>query len=162
MAKNPKLISGEYPSAPRVAVGAVVFHQGKVLLVKRGKPPSEGHWAIPGGSVKLGESLQEAAEREIKEETGVTIKAHDPAYTFDVVEKDATGKVRFHYVIIDLWAHYLAGQPFAGDDAHGARWVSPRDLARMSVSPQTRELLKTYPTFTPPPGAIAGGEDQDG
>jgi 4-nitrophenyl phosphatase len=132
----------EYPDRPRVAVGAVVIHEGRVLLVKRGKPPSEGLWAIPGGSVEIGETLQTAAEREIMEETGIRIKAGDPVYTFDAIQRDGDGRIRFHYVIVDLLADYIEGEPKAGDDALDVRWVHPSDLDRMSVSRKTIELLR--------------------
>jgi ADP-ribose pyrophosphatase len=122
-------------------VGAVVFQEGAVLLVQRGQPPAEGSWAIPGGSVLIGETLRQAAEREILEETGVVIRAADPIYTFDVVERDAEGRVRFHYVIVDLAAEYVAGTPRAASDALDARWVSPADLQRLKVSPSTLKLL---------------------
>ena len=72
----------EYPDKPQVAVGAIVINDGRVLLVKRSQPPSKGLWAIPGGRVELGETLKQAAEREIIEETGLTIRAGDPVYTF--------------------------------------------------------------------------------
>jgi len=71
--------STQYPERPRVAVGAVVFKGGDVLLVQRGQPPAEGTWAIPGGSVRIGETLPQAAEREILEETGVIIRATEPS-----------------------------------------------------------------------------------
>jgi 8-oxo-dGTP diphosphatase len=133
--------SNAFPDKPRVAVGAVVIHCGKVLLVQRGQPPAEGLWAIPGGSVELGETLQAAAEREIKEETGIVIQARDPIYTFDMIEKDAKGRIRFHYVIVDLQAEYVSGQLQAGTDAQQARWITPAELESLQVSPKTKALL---------------------
>lgn len=135
-------VLNDYPSNPRVAVGAVVFKNNRVLLVRRGQPPSEDLWAIPGGSVEIGETLQEAAEREILEETGITIRAGEPVYTFDAIERDDTGKIRFHYVIIDLGADYISGDPKAGDDALEARWVTEQEVNELHVSPPTLRLLK--------------------
>lgn len=132
-----------YPDAPRAAVGAIVFKGNEVLLVRRANPPSQGVWAIPGGSVKLGESLQQAAEREIFEETGVRIRAGTPVFTFDYIDRDNTGRVKFHYVIIDMLAEYLSGKPQPGDDAADARWVSPRAIRTLKVSAMTLKLLKT-------------------
>jgi ADP-ribose pyrophosphatase len=122
-------------------VGAVVFKEGAVLLVKRGHPPARGVWAIPGGSVRLGETLPEAAERELLEETGVVIRAGDPVLVFDVIERDRGGAVRFHYVIVDLSAEYVCGDPRPGDDAADARWVSADELTDLDVNPATRRLL---------------------
>ena len=141
--------ASEYPDVPRVAVGAIVFKEGRVLLVKRGQPPSQDQWAIPGGRVELGETLQAAAEREIKEETGLTIRAGDPAYIFDAIQRDDAGRVRFHYVIVDLLADYLAGEPRPGDDAREARWVAPQDLADLPVSQTTLDVLKNVLHFSP-------------
>jgi 8-oxo-dGTP diphosphatase len=132
-----------YPHCPLVAVGAIVFKDNCVLLVRRGQAPSEGVWAIPGGSVEIGETLQEAAEREIFEETGIRIRAGKPIYTFDVIDRDADGKIRFHYVIVDLAADYVSGQPAGGDDAAEARWVSTQQISELEVSPPTLRLLKT-------------------
>jgi ADP-ribose pyrophosphatase len=125
-----------------VAVGAVVFNHDRVLLVRRGQPPSEDLWAIPGGSVEIGETLQEAAEREILEETGITIRAGDPVYTFDAIVRDDSGKIRFHYVIVDLGADYVTGNPNAGDDAVEARWVTVQEMNELQVSSPTLKLLK--------------------
>jgi ADP-ribose pyrophosphatase len=135
--------TNDYPGHPRVAVGAVVFKDGCVLLVRRGQPPAEDFWAIPGGSVEIGEALQEAAEREILEETGIHIRASKPIYTFDVIDRDADGKVRFHYVIVDLAADYVGGEPKPGDDALEARWVSADEINDLKVSAPTLKLLKT-------------------
>jgi ADP-ribose pyrophosphatase len=131
-----------YPEHPRAAVGAVVFKDDKVLLVRRGRPPAMGQWAIPGGNVKLGETLQEAAEREILEETGIVIRARDPIYTFDAIVRDADGAVQFHYVIIDLAADYIEGTPRPGDDADEVRWLDAQALDTLPVSPPTLKLLK--------------------
>lgn len=122
-------------------MGAVVFNEDKVLLVLRGKPPAEKQWSIPGGCVELGETLQEAAEREITEETGIVIQAKKPIYTFDVIERDEDGRIRFHYVIVDLAADYVSGELKAGDDAVDVSWVSRKDLNNRNVSNATRKLL---------------------
>ena len=139
--KKQTATSGKYPDAPRPAVGAVVFKDDAVLLVQRGNSPSRGMWAIPGGSVRLGETLQAAAEREILEETGVVIRAGDPVLVFEAIEKDHRGAVEYHYVIVDLAADYVSGEPCAGDDAADARWIREDGLARLPVNPATRCLL---------------------
>ena len=136
------MIENSYPDKPNVAVGAVVFKEERVLLVRRGQPPSKDLWAIPGGSVEIGETLQQAAEREILEETGITIRAEEPVFTFDVIDRDRAGKIRFHYVIVDLAAVYVAGDPKAGDDAAEARWVTAREIDELPVSAPTVKLLK--------------------
>jgi ADP-ribose pyrophosphatase len=125
-----------------VAVGAIVFRDNRVLLVRRGKAPARNLWAIPGGSVEIGETLQQAAEREIREETGLIVRARDPVFTFDVIERDPDGGVRFHYVVVDLLADYVDGTPRPAGDAIDARWVSAGELGRLSVSRATRDLLR--------------------
>ena len=137
---NPQTTS--YPQSPKVAVGAVVFKDQRVLLVQRGKPPAAGFWAIPGGSVQLGERLQEAAEREIFEEAGIVIKAGEPVFTFDLVERDDQQRVKFHYLIVDVKAEYVSGELQSGDDAVDARWVSAEELKSMQVSSLTVKMLK--------------------
>jgi 8-oxo-dGTP diphosphatase len=138
-----KIISGAYPDLPRVAVGAVVFKDNKVLLIRRAKPPAKGLWAIPGGSVNLGETLQQAAERETLEETNLTIQATKPVFTFEVIEKDDNNQVRFHYVIIDLVADYISGIPLPGDDADEVRWVSSKELKNLDINPRTLKVLNS-------------------
>jgi len=138
-----KTTSRSYPDLPRVAVGAVVLKDNRVLLVRRAKPPAQGLWAIPGGSVELGETLQQAAEREILEETGITIQAKKPVYTFDLIEKDENNRIRFHYVIVDLMADYISGKPLPGDDADEVRWVSSEELKNLDVNPRTLTVLNS-------------------
>ena len=138
----------EYPDRPVVGVGAVVMKDGKVLLVKRGVDPNKGVWAIPGGSLKLGETLQEGAEREIMEETGVTIKAGAPVYSFDFFERDGYGRVRFHYVIVDMIADYISGEVQGADDALEARWVSHGELKDMDVSRNALKIIDYLKIFS--------------
>lgn len=140
--------SNNLPATPQVGVGAVVFRNGAVLLVQRRNPPCSNEWAIPGGKVHLGETLQQAAEREILEETGIRIKAGEPVYAFDLIERDANGDVQWHYAIIDLQAEYLGGEVHAGDDAAAAAWVHPKDLAQIALNATTRKLLKTRFEFS--------------
>lgn len=134
-----------YPDAPRVAVGAVIIHQNKVLLVLRGKAPAKDKWAIPGGSVKLGETLKTAAEREVLEETGLQIKAGEVIYAFDAIHHDEAGRIQYHYVILDLEAEALdPTQPLIpADDVRDAGWFTLAELdeLKLPVSDTTRALL---------------------
>jgi len=132
----------EYPDYPRVGVGAIVIEKERVLLVRRGIPPSLGLWAIPGGSVEIGETLKEAAEREILEETGVRIEADRPVYSFDFIERDEDGEIRFHYVIVDLMARYAGGEVRAADDAADAKWLTWKEIECLPVSPNTLRVLR--------------------
>ncbi len=134
--------SNEYPDGPRVGVGCVVVKDGAVLLIRRGKPPSMGEWTVPGGSVRLGEPLKKAAEREVLEETGIIVRAREPVDTFDLIQKDAQEGIRFHYVIVDFMADYEAGRLKAGDDALDAKWVPTKNLTDFPISSTTRGLFK--------------------
>jgi 8-oxo-dGTP diphosphatase len=122
---------------PVIGIGAVVIHDNQILLVKRANPPKQGLWCIPGGKVEFGETLQQAAEREIKEETGVVIKATTPVYVFDLIEDE-----KRHYVIIDLLADYVSGAPKAGDDADDAKWFSLQDIDLPDIDSETKRLLR--------------------
>lgn len=137
----------EYPESPQSAVGAIVIRDDEVLLVKRDNPPGKGLWSIPGGCVELGETLQAAAEREIREETGVIIRAKEPIYTFDVIERDDEGHIRFHYVIVDLLADYVSGTPTPRSDVCEAQWVTARELEELPASRITRKVLRETVQF---------------
>lgn len=123
-------------------MGAVVFYKDAVLLVKRNNPPNARQWAIPGGKVKFGETLQAAAERELLEETGVTIRAGEVIYQFEIIEHDAVGNVQLHFVVLDLHADYLSGEPQAADDVSKAQWIGRDECTHLEINEITRTLLK--------------------
>ena len=135
------MISGKYPPQPVIAVGAVVLHQNRILLIRRGKEPAKGEWAIPGGRVELGETMREAAMREVMEETGVSIRPGELVYFFETIQPDPNGRIRFHYAIFDFMAEYLAGEPTPRDDALDARWVSAAEANTHNLNTKTRDLL---------------------
>ncbi len=130
-----------YPVVPRTGVGAMVIKDGKILLVKRGVEPNKGLWAIPGGMLKLGETMRECAAREILEETGVIVAIGECVYVFDLIERDETGKIKFHFVVVDFTALYVAGEPKGADDAEEAGWFGSEELYDLSVSQNTLKAL---------------------
>lgn len=131
------------PCLPRVAVGAVIRHEGRFLLVRRANSPSKGRWSIPGGKIKPGETMQEAVEREVMEETGVNVRALEPpAMVFDLIERNQDQSIRFHYVIVNLMAVYISGNPAPGSDALEVAWAGVEELEGYNLSVRTLELLK--------------------
>ncbi|MBP2158810.1 MULTISPECIES: NUDIX hydrolase [Asticcacaulis] len=114
-------------SYPIPCVGVVCWRGDEVLLIKRGRAPRQGEWSIPGGKVELGEALADAALRELLEETGVTAEMAGLVEVYEILEAE------FHYVLIDYAAHWVAGEPRAGDDADEARFVPIND-ALLTVS----------------------------
>jgi len=116
----------EFPSLPLVGVGAVVIHRGRVLLIRRGKAPRKGQWSLPGGLVELGEPLQDALIRELREETGLSVEPIELVELLDrIIVED--GRVRYHYVIADYLCRVRGGRLRAASDAAGARWTVPAD-----------------------------------
>lgn len=132
----------EYPDQPVVGVAAVVLRGDQVLLVQRGREPAKGSWGLPGGVLELGETLAEGAAREVMEECGVAIAPGPVIGVFEPMQRDAEGRLRFHYVVIDLLAEWVAGEPRAADDADDARWVSLADLDRLPMHPDTRAIIR--------------------
>lgn len=125
----------------QLGVGAIVFKDDAILLVKRRNPPHQHQWAIPGGKVNYGESLKEAVKREILEETGIIIDVQESIYTFDIIEADEKNNTTLHYVVIDFTAQYISGNPKAADDAEQAEWISREHFHALDISHSTRKLL---------------------
>jgi 8-oxo-dGTP diphosphatase len=130
-----------YPTRPLVAVGAVVWDGGRVLLERRGQPPAQGSWAIPGGLVELGETAESAIRREVQEECGIEIEVGPVLGLFEPIHRDADGRIRYHFTIVDFLAYYRAGELRAGDDAADVRWVSPDELSQFELNAATREMI---------------------
>lgn len=134
--------SREYPARPICGVGVVVRKGNAVLLIQRGNPPRRGDWGIPGGVVELGETLHEAAQREIREECGIEIALDDLLDTFEVLQRDDAGHMQYHYIIIDFAAEYVSGDVRASSDVLDARWVERHDLDAFGLPTKTREVIE--------------------
>ena len=132
----------EYPDRPIVGVGAVVLYAGKFLSVLRGSPPLQGEWSLPGGVLELGEMLREAVVREVLEETGIVIAPANVIEVFDRLQHDSEGRVQYHYVLVDFLCEYISGEPRAGDDAIGVKWVSLKDLDGMDMPEFTKTVIR--------------------
>ncbi len=123
---------------PLVAVGCVVIQDNRVLLVRRKKPPNQGLLAVPGGKVEFGETLEQAAMREMMEETGLLATPKRVMAILDLIKEG------FHYVIIDFLCELKGGVPRAGSDASEIVWLGRNELTRFGISPSTYEMLKRY------------------
>ncbi|HEX6289150.1 MAG TPA: NUDIX hydrolase [Herpetosiphonaceae bacterium] len=132
----------EYPEHPIIGVGAVVWRDDRVLLIRRGRPPLLDEWSLPGGRQEIGETVAEAARREVYEETGIDIEVRDVVAVVDLIDRDADGRVRFHYTLIDLLAEWRAGEPVAADDAAAVVWATLDKLAQYTVWSETERVIR--------------------
>ncbi len=137
---NPSAAPSAAGAMPRVGVGALVWRGEQVLLVQRAKPPHQGLWTLPGGKLRWGETLSQAAEREVWEETSVQVSAQTIIHVFELLATAAG----YHYVIVDLLCHYQQGEPVAADDASQAAWVDYARLDHWPVEEQTLALVRAY------------------
>jgi len=132
----------EYPQRPLLGVGVVVFCGDTVLLIRRGKPPRVGEWSLPGGAQKVGETVRETAAREVAEETGVTITGLRFLEVIDSITRDATGRVQFHYTLIDFLAEWQSGDLVVAGDADHAEWIPLARLDEIPLWSKTYELIR--------------------
>jgi ADP-ribose pyrophosphatase YjhB (NUDIX family) len=129
------------PAAPVVGVGGVLVHEGRVLLIRRGKEPLYGRWVVPGGTVELGEPLEEALVREMLEETGLEVEPLELITVFDRIERDG-GQVLYHYVIVDYLCRWLSGEARAASDALEVAWAAPDELDRYDLPAKALEVVQ--------------------
>ena len=117
-----------------------MLRDGKILLIRRGKEPLKGRWVIPGGTVELGETLEEAVAREVREETGIEVRPREVLLVFDRIERQGPD-VLYHYVIVDYLCDDLGGDLQAASDAQEAAFVARSDLDAYDLPPLARELV---------------------
>lgn len=131
-----------FPTRPHLAASVAVFREGRVLLAARGKPPGEGLFSLPGGQVETGETMGEAALRELHEEVGVMAKLIGLVAPVEVIERAADGRVKHHVVIAAHAARWVSGEPRTGPEAREIRWVTERDIADLPTTPGLAGILE--------------------
>jgi ADP-ribose pyrophosphatase YjhB (NUDIX family) len=131
-----------YPQRPILGVGALIFDRGRVLMAKRGKEPLKDWWSLPGGVVELGETLDAAVRREVREETGLEIAPLGVFEVFERIMRDASGAPEYHYVLADFICRITAGELRAGDDVAEVVWCKPAELAGLRITEGTLGVIE--------------------
>jgi 8-oxo-dGTP diphosphatase len=131
----------EFPDRPLVGVGGVVISSGRVLLVRRGSPPLENQWSIPGGLLEVGETLREGVRRELLEETAVEVRVLELVEVFERIRLDANGKARHHFVVLDYLCEAVRGEASAGSDAIEVAWAAVGELERYLLTEATTQVI---------------------
>ncbi len=132
----------DYPNRPLVGVGVVAVKDGRVLLIRRAKPPRRGRWSLPGGRQRLGETVRETARRELREETGIEAEVTALLDVVDSITRDDDGAIAYHYTLVDFLAEWRAGEARAGGDAAAAVWADPGDLGPYELWDETLRLIR--------------------
>jgi mutator protein MutT len=132
----------EYPERPIVGVGAVIVQHGKVVLIRRRYEPLAGQWSLPGGTLELGETLEDGAAREMLEETGLVVRVGPVIEVFDRITFDDTRRVRYHFVLVDYLCWPLSGELRPGSDVDDATFVAPDDLARFQITKKATAVIE--------------------
>jgi 8-oxo-dGTP diphosphatase len=131
----------EFPEVPLVGVGAIIIEEARVVLVKRAHPPLQARWSIPGGVLEVGELVREAAIREAREETGLTVDPGKLLGVYDRVLRDPDGRVQYHYVLIDFLCRRVAGDIAAASDAAEVQWFTEEELPGLKLAADTVDVI---------------------
>jgi 8-oxo-dGTP diphosphatase len=132
----------EFPETPLVGIGAIIIENARVVLVKRAHPPLQAEWSIPGGVLEVGELVREAAIREAREETGLTVEPGELLGVYDRVLRDADKRVQYHYVLIDFLCHRVWGNLAAASDAAEVRWFAREELPALKLAEDTLDVIR--------------------
>lgn len=141
--------TAEQAARPIAASIATVFHEGRILLVRRANPPDAGRWGFPGGKIDRGETIEHAAIRELLEETGVRAEARRVFTAVDAFDQDESGRLRLHFILIAVLCEWKSGKTVAGDDALEARWFRLEELddADLALSLDVAEVARQAATL---------------
>jgi 8-oxo-dGTP diphosphatase len=133
--------SRAYPTRPYLAVSAAIFRGGRVLIVRRDRPPAQGVHTLPGGGVELGETLEAAVIREVREETGLYIAPLALAGYRQMIARDAGGKVERHFVILPFAARWIAGEISLNEELADANWLLPSELSGLKTTEGLADIV---------------------
>lgn len=132
----------EFPELPLVGVGAIIIQDDRVVLVKRAHPPIQGQWSIPGGVLEVGELVREAAIREAREETGLSVEPADLLGVYDRILRNQEQRVQYHYVLVDFLCRPVGGELQAASDAAEVRWFTREELPALKLAEDTQEVIE--------------------
>ena len=135
-------MSREYPATPFVGVGAVIVHDNRVLLIRRGQPPLLGEWSLPGGVLECGETLRQATIREAREETGLAVEVGEMLGVYERIILSDNGRVRYHYVLIDYLCRPAGGELMAGTDAAEVGWFTREQLPALNLAYDADDVVR--------------------
>lgn len=141
--------SREYPERQVVGVGGVIVDRGRAVLIRRGTEPLLGQWSIPGGTIEIGETIEEAVRRELREETGLDVRVLELIELFDRIYLENGGspsqekrKPRYHYVIADYLCELVGGEPRAGSDVTDLAFAREEELPQFHLTEKATSILK--------------------
>jgi len=136
------MVKFHYPTHPMIGIGVIVWRDDKVLLVRRKNPPLQGQWGLPGGKQQLGETIFEAAVREVREETSLSITPLSVLTALDAITKDNKDKIEYHYTIIEVVAEWQSGEARADDDALDVRWAALDEVNELCGWPEVARVVR--------------------
>jgi len=135
----------EYPSHPFVGIGGFIHDEhGRVLMVKRRFEPNKGRWSLPGGLVEAGETLEQAAKREVREELGLEVAIEGLMQVADEVIRDDAGRVKYHFVLIDYLMKPLGDKITINEESEAFAWFEPAEVAGLDVTTNTRLIFEKF------------------